>query len=105
MNEKWTDTEKKIARKAFDAAFQRECSAIASELKVLAANISGPEGLWRIHDFLTNKREEIDQKYDYRYSVLVTVFARLLREGWITEEDLKGLAADKIEQIKAVSSW
>lgn len=43
--------------------------------------------------------------YDYRYSVLVTVFAGLLREGWITEEDLKGLAAEKIEKIKAISSW
>lgn len=105
MNEKWTDAEKKTARKAFDAAFRRECSAIASEMKTLAAKISEPEDLWRVHDYLTNKREEIDQKYDYRYSVLVTVFARLLREGWTTEEDLKGLAADKIEQIKAVSSW
>lgn len=103
MNEKWTDAEKKAARKAFDAAFQRECSAITSELKVLAANISGPEGLWRIQDYLTNKRKEIDQKYDYRYSVLLMVFARLLREGWITEEDLKGLATDKVEKIKSIS--
>lgn len=105
MNEKWTDAEKKVARKAFDAAYRRECSAITSELKALAAKISGPEDLWRIHDDLTNKREAIDEKYDYRYSVLVMVFARLLREGWITEEDLKGLAAEKTEKIKAVSSW
>ncbi|NKE72798.1 hypothetical protein [Candidatus Manganitrophus noduliformans] len=93
MKKNWTD------------AYRRECSAIANELKALAAKISGPEDLWRIHDDLTNKRVEIDQMYDYRYSVLVTVFAGLLREGWITEEDLKGLAAEKIEKIKAISSW
>lgn len=105
MDEKWTNAEKKVARKAFDAAYRRECSAIANELKALAAKISGPEDLWRIHDYLTNKREEIDQKYDYRYSVLLTVFAGLIREGWITEEELKDLAADKFEKIKAISSW
>ena len=28
-------------------------------------------GLWAIHDYLTEKRKEMDKKYDYRYSVLL----------------------------------
>ena len=39
-------------------------------------------------------------KYDYRYSVLISVFARLLTEGWLKKGDLEGLDADKIEQIE-----
>lgn len=53
-----------------------------------------------IHDFLTEKRNEVDEKYDYRYSVLILVFARLLREGWIELDDLKGLDENKITKIK-----
>jgi len=32
------------------------------------------------------------------------VFARLLHEGWIKREDLKGLSEDKIEAIKSIST-
>ena len=38
--------------------------------------------------------------YDYRYSVLVTVFSVLLSEGWLTVADLAGLQENKIEQIQ-----
>jgi len=65
---------------------------------------SEPEDLWRIHDFLTKERRRTDEKYDYRYSVLLFVFARLLHEGWIVETDLQGLAEDKIEVIRYLNS-
>jgi hypothetical protein len=32
--------------------------------------------------------------------VLTGVFARLLAEGWITEKDLVGLGAEKLELIR-----
>jgi len=60
---------------------------------------SEPEDIWLIHDLLTKERRLTDEKYDYRYSVLLFVFARLLKEGWIAETDLQGLADDKIEAI------
>ena len=44
----------------------------------------------------------MDKKYDYRYSVLPSVFARLIREGWLSFEKLEGLGEDKIQEIK---SW
>lgn len=49
---------------------------------------------------MDEKREEINIKYDYRYSVLILVFARLLKEGWITVNDLEGLEEDKIDRIR-----
>lgn len=60
---------------------------------------SQPADLWRVHDFLTTQRDATDEKYDYRYSVLPFVFARLLKEGWLVEGDLEGLSADKVAII------
>ena len=56
--------------------------------------------MWRIHDYLDAKREETDRKYDYRYSVLTWVFARLLGEGWLKESELSGLDEDKLAVIR-----
>jgi hypothetical protein len=36
--------------------------------------------LWDLERWLTERRWEIEHKYDYRYSVLPFVFATLLRE-------------------------
>jgi hypothetical protein len=63
-----------------------------------------PKGLWSIHTYLTEKLRETDRKYDYRYAVLFFVFGRLLYEGWVTIEDLKGLSEDKIEAMKRIST-
>jgi hypothetical protein len=89
-----------IARKAFDAAYERECAAIAAKLREMTAAIEEPRDIWLIHDFLSRRRREIDHKYDYRYSVLIEVFARLIREGRINMADLAGLREDKIEKLK-----
>ena len=44
-----------------------------------------------IRDYLNEKAREVDHKYDFRYSVLIGVFARLMAEGWLTPEDLADL--------------
>jgi hypothetical protein len=60
--------------------------------------------VWRIHDYLSEKRVETDHKYDYRYSVLISVFGRLLAEGYLQKEDLEGLREDKMQQILSISA-
>jgi Photoprotection regulator fluorescence recovery protein len=100
MNEmEWSKKEKEIARHAYRTAYERECMSIALNTRKMAERINEPSDLWKIHDFLTKKREETDQKYDYRYSILLTLFARLVFEGWIKEEELTGLSEDKLKEI------
>jgi hypothetical protein len=41
---------------------------------------------------------------DHRYSVLLLVFAKLLKEGWLRESDLEGIRQDRIERIKHLAS-
>jgi hypothetical protein len=48
------------------------------------------------------KRREIDNKYDFRYSVLLMVLATLLHEGKISAEDLQGIGAAKIDFIQQI---
>jgi hypothetical protein len=96
----WTAAEKRLARQIFDRAFQKQCASIASEAKKMIASASVPSDIWRVHDYLSQQRRAVDRLYDYRYSVLLHVFARLLGEGWLTEADLIGLQEGKIERIK-----
>ena len=101
---KWSKAEKSAARRAFESAYGRECDAITERLNAMIRDIADPDDIWRLHDFLSKKRKEIDRKYDYRYSVLIFVFARLLQEGWLKESDLEGLREDKTYQIKALAN-
>jgi hypothetical protein len=101
MNElRWTRTEKIIAKRAFEKCYQKECEALLTRLKEKIASADKPSDLWLIHDFLTEELKKIKDKYDYRYSILILVFARLLKEGWLQEFDLDGIEDDKIEKIK-----
>jgi hypothetical protein len=106
MNEiEWSKQEKEIARHAYRTTYERECMSIALNTRKMVERINEPSDLWKIHDFLTKKREETDQKYDYRYSILLTLFARLVSEGWIKEEDLLGLSGDKLQEIHRIAEF
>lgn len=101
---KWSKTEKEVARCAFDNAYQRECTAIRAKLQEMMAGASQPKDMWKMHDYLSERRRATDAKYDYRYSVLILVFSRLIKEGWMSEADLLGLDEDKIKPIKQILS-
>jgi Photoprotection regulator fluorescence recovery protein len=100
---RWTQAEKKIARKAFEAALERECRAIRARVVRMLEKQDDPRQIWRVHNYLSEERRDFDRKYDYRYSRLVSVFGVLLREGWLTEPDLTGLAQEKAERIKTIA--
>jgi hypothetical protein len=53
---------------------------------------------------LTKRRRGIDRRYDYRYSILPLVFAYLLRDGRLSEDDLSGLGQEKLDLIRMVSA-
>lgn len=97
---KWSPAEKTIARRAFDLALSQELDAVVREAKERAARITEASELWNLEHWLGEHRRQIDRTFDYRYSVLPLVFANLLRDGKITEDDLHGLAPDKLDAIR-----
>ena len=97
---KWSAAEKAIARKAFDSALKRELDAVIREARERAASIAQPADLWELEHWLTQRRQQIDRTYDYRYSVLPLVFRTLIRDGRLTDQELHGLAEDKLAYIR-----
>jgi hypothetical protein len=98
---RWSQAERAIARKAFDRALQRELEEVMRKAREMAARIAEPSELWELEEFLSKRRREIDQKYDYRYSVLPMIFGILNRERRLKEEELRGLGEDKLGRIRA----
>lgn len=101
---KWSHAEKLVARRAFDMALGKELEALIREAKGRAARIEEPPELWALESWLTERRREIDRGYDYRYSILPLVFAQLLRDGRLTEDDLHGLDGEKLDLIGRASA-
>jgi hypothetical protein len=101
---KWSESEKKVARRAFEAALAVELAGILAEFKAKTVAVTGPDDMWSIEEYLRRKRREIDQKYDYRYSQLLGVFGTLLREGRIQEAQLLGIAEEKLACMRRIAA-
>jgi hypothetical protein len=71
----------------------------------MASQIQQSSDLWDLEHYLTERREEINRKYDYRYSQLTHVFGRLLYENRLTEEELHGLREDKLKPIRSFAKF
>jgi hypothetical protein len=100
----WSTAETRIARSAFELAYQRQCMAIREQVKKIIVTAPDPSDIWQVHDYLSEQRKIVGQTFDYRYSVLLEVFSKLLRDGWLTDADLLGLREDKIATIKRLAS-
>jgi hypothetical protein len=101
---KWSGSEKKIAQRAFEAARESVLAGIMAEFKAKAAAAATVVEMWAVEDYLRDSRQQVQELLDYRYSVLLMVFARLIREGHMDEGQLAGLAAEKLEMIRQILS-
>jgi hypothetical protein len=97
----WSKSEKAIARKAFDAALGQELQQVIQEAKRMAREIKQSSDLWDLELHLTQRRKEIDRKYDFRGSRLTHVLGRLVYEGRVDAEQLRGLREDKLNSIRS----
>jgi hypothetical protein len=98
----WSKREKQIAHTAFEQALEREAAALVAEVRAKAAAISDLDDLWQLEQFLRNKRRDLEERYDYRYSVLLYVFADLIQAGWLSLDELAGLSDDKRARLAAL---
>src|SRR5215471_19618001 len=101
----WSRNEKRIARTAFDAALGRELHELIQETKRMASQIKQASDLWDLERHLTQRRKEIDRKYEYRASRLKDVLGRLLCENRLTEEELSGLSEEKMDSIRSFAKF
>ena len=95
----WSRSEKAIARTAFDAALKRELQEVLEEAKQKANRIKEP--VWKLERYLTERRKEINDKYEFRSSRLMRTFGRLFCERRVSEDEFRGLSDDKLKAIRS----
>ena len=101
MHESWSKSQKKYARELFDLALEREYRALIEEINSL--KVESRDEVWELRERLNQKAKEMDRKYDYRYSQLIFVFAGLVREGYLSLEELHLLGEEKSDEIKKMA--
>jgi Photoprotection regulator fluorescence recovery protein len=99
----WSVTEESIAKSALKVAYDREIDALLTEVKHQVDEIDQIGDLWRLHDFLSARRHDVDGKYDDDMESILFGFARLVKEGWLKMPDLDGLAKEKLAKIGVLS--
>jgi hypothetical protein len=99
----WSSAEKSIAEAAIKKAYSREVEALVKNIRETASLISLPEDVWKLHDFLSARRHDIDGKYDDRESFLVYTLSRLVKDGLLGLDELEGLAADKRAKVSLLT--
>ncbi|MGB3496256.1 MAG: hypothetical protein WBA57_26245 [Elainellaceae cyanobacterium] len=99
----WSVAEKKIVENAFSQAHQRESEALLQLVQRAAEAIATLEDAWQLNDFLSSKRHEIDGKYDDQPAMLLFTLAALVREGWLSLQELNGLDSEKLRRISALT--
>jgi hypothetical protein len=58
-----------------------------------------------LEHYLTERRKDIDRKYDTRGSRLKDVLGRLLYENRLGEADLRGLREEKMKSIRSFAQF
>ena len=64
-----------------------------------------PSDLWDLERYLTERRKDIDRKYDTRGSRLKDVLGRLLYENRLDEKDLRGLREEEMKSIRSFAQF
>ena len=102
-HDKWTGAEKKIARRAFDAALDVAVAGTMAEFKMKAAAVTTDSEMWALEDYLRTQRQNLEYLFDYRYSQLCLVFGQLIHLGHPDETQLAGLSDQHMTEIRRVA--
>jgi Photoprotection regulator fluorescence recovery protein len=94
----WSRSEKAIARRLFDAALKRELQEAMQKAKQMANQISKPADLWDLERYLTQRRKDINSKYDFRSSRLTSVFGRPCANGESMRTSYAAYARTKLKR-------
>ena len=97
----WSRAEKAVARRAYDAALGRELQEVIEDARQRASRIRQPSDVWGLERYLTQRRKEIDRKYQFRASHLTQVSGKLLHEKRISERELRGLHEDTLNSVRS----
>jgi hypothetical protein len=83
------------------ACFESGAAGSTPESETDGRRDQRPSGLRELEKYLTERRKDINRRYEFPESKLSLVFGTLLHEGRITEERLRGLGEDKLKRVRS----
>ena len=99
----WSDQDKQLIQKILQKAYTRETEALIQEITQKVTLITDINDVWALHDYLSTKRYDIDGKYDDRDSTPIFALAQLIKQGWLSIDELAELSSDKRAKIAALT--
>ncbi|MDJ0599172.1 MAG: hypothetical protein QNJ37_10080 [Crocosphaera sp.] len=101
--QQWSQKDQKIAQEALKKAYTRETEALVAEINQKASQVTNINDIWALSDYLNSKRYNIDGKYDTRESTSIFVLAQLVKERWLTLDELTGLTPSTKAKVSALA--
>lgn len=98
--QEWSNSDKKIARRAYEAGRQAVLAKTLARFKAEAAAAESVDEMWDIVARMRERGKDLEHMLDSRYSMRNLVLARLVAEGHLDEHELEGLSADRLEMIR-----
>jgi len=89
--------EKTVTKALFEKAKERDYNRLIARIN--NTNLQTASNVWQLRDTLNEAAKEFDNKYDYRYSVMLENFVTFILEELISLEDLKFLSTDKYQYV------
>ena len=71
----------------------------------MASQITEPADLWELERYLTQRRKDIDRKYDFRIRDSKMSWGDSCTKIDSLKEDLQGLSKDKVEKIRSFAQF
>jgi hypothetical protein len=99
----WTNPEKEIARNLYAKVVLEEYDEIIKDFKRRAQKVKTRDEFWEMENYIKEVHRDLEARFDPRYSQILFVFGSLLRRGKISNEQLKGLSNEKINEIHRIA--
>ena len=74
-----------------------------AEINQKASQITDINDIWALSDYLNSQRYNIEGKYDFGESTSVFVLAQLVKEKWLTLDELSDLTPSTRAKVAALA--
>jgi hypothetical protein len=101
----WTEQEQAVGKIALDRAQTRTIERLIADLHRQVIELTSADQIWQLHDFLSIQRHGIEGRFEFRQESILFVFASLIKEGFLSLDELQGLDAEKLAKILAMSRF
>ena len=101
----WTEQEQAVGLTALNRAQARTIERLIADLHRQVIELTSADQIWQLHDFLSIQRHGIEGRFEFRQESILFVFASLVKEGFLSLDELQGLDAEKLAKIMAMSRF